>query len=251
MTVAVYDFPTEWYDLLVSQKFNVRSINQASQLPWSGAGNSISGPHTQLWINEVTFTSLTDYMRPDLGPILQDVDAFFSQLRGRAGVVRMSNGQRLRPWYDRSLTPGVATWSDGSTFTDGTGFASGYLPPEIYLTATALKGARTVTLGGLPVSTSSVIRRGDLLQIKPNGIPGTVPHLYKVMVGGGTNSSGQIGVAIEPALRAGVAAGDVVSLRNASTLFRMTDDSQFEIEETSSQMGNVGGTLVEALDLIP
>jgi hypothetical protein len=98
---------------------------------------------------------------------------------------------------------------------------------------------------------SSALRAGDLLQIKPNGIPGTVPHLYKVMVGGDTNSSGEIGVQIEPGLRQGVAAGDVVSLRNPSTLFRLVDDGQGDIQVGGAGMGSTGLSFVEALDLVP
>lgn len=250
MTVTVYDFPTEWYDLLVRQKFNLRSINQAAPTTWNGTSAAISGPHTQLWISEMTFAPLADHMRPDLGPVLQDIGAFFARLRGRSGVLRMSHMKRLRPWFDRSLIAATSRFTDGSSFTDGSGFASGYLPPEVFLASAATAGARYIVLGGFPVSTSNVLRRGDLLQIKPNGIPGTVPHLYVPMFGGGSNSAGQVGVAIEPGLRQGVAAGDVVELRNAASLFRLADDSQFDIEDSGAE-STCGGSLVEALDLIP
>lgn len=248
MTVTVYDFPREWYDnaagAIVTQKFNLRSINQVASRPWSGAGNAINGPHTQLWLTDVTFSSMRD-------PLLQDVDAFFSQLRGRAGVVRMSNALRLAPWYDRNIASSVATWSDGSRFTDGSGFANGHLPPEVFVYAAAARGTRYLTLGGFPVSTANVLRRGDLLQVKPNGIAGSVPMLFKAMFGGDSDSSGRVGVAIEPGLRIGVAAGDQVSLRYPSTLFRLTDDSQFDFEGTGGGIGAGGGSLVEALDLVP
>jgi hypothetical protein len=92
---------------------------------------------------------------------------------------------------------------------------------------------------------------GDLLQIKPNGIPGTVPHLYKVMYGGNSDSSGQIGVEIEPMLRADIAAGDTVGLRNASTLFRLVDDSQGDVEMGADGIGSLGLSFIEALDLVP
>src|SRR3990167_5139706 len=100
--MAIYDFPPEWYELLVSQKFNLRAINQVAPTSWSGAGQSISGPHTQLWLSELTFAPLADHMRADLRPVLQDVGAFFARLRGRSDVLRMSHARRLRPWYDRN-----------------------------------------------------------------------------------------------------------------------------------------------------
>lgn len=243
-TPEVYDFPIDWYGKITSQKFNLRSMNQVAATSWNGAGAAIAGPHTQVWLCDMVIMPLRD-------PALQDLDAFFSRLRGRAGVVRLGNGARLAPWNDRNLTPTTSTWSDGSTFTDGSGFSSGFLPPEVYLVNAAAKGARYITLGGFPASFTAALRRGDLLQIKPNGIPGSVPHLYKAMYGGDSNSAGQIGLAIEPGLRAGVAAGDVVGLRNATTLFRLLDDTQFEVEITGAGMGNCGGSLIEALDLVP
>lgn len=251
-TPNVYDFPREWHKFIITQKFDLRSVNQSAPLPWSGAGQAISGPHTQMWLSTITFAPISDVMDTTLGPVLQDMDAFFARLRGRAGVLRMFNAARTKPWYDRNLTAGTSNWSDGSTFTDGSGFSSGFLPPEVYVTTAAAKGARYLTLGGLPASLPSALRRGDLLQVKPNGIPGSVPHLYKPMFGGDTNSSGQIGVAIEPPLRTGISAGDIVGLRYASTLFRLTDDTQFEIEMSGDgNVGNIGGSLVEAMDLVP
>lgn len=243
-TPTIYEFPTEWYSRIVTQKLNLRSINQSAALSWNGAGQAISGPHTQMWLCDLTFAPMVD-------PMLQDFDAFFARLRGRSGVMRLSNAYRLDCWYNRNLVSGVTGFTDGSHFTDGSGFISGLLPPEIYVTTAAAKGARYITLGGLPSSLASALRRGDLLQIKPSGVAGTVPHLYKAMYGGNTNSSGQIGLAIEPGLRAGVNAGDVVGLRTASTLFRTVDDTQFEIAETGADGTGVGGSLVEALDLVP
>lgn len=244
MTVDIFDFTREWYGRIQSQKFTLRPINQASSMPWSGAGNAISGPHTQFWAVEVSMMPLYD-------PVLQDVDAFLTRLRGRARVVRFAYSTRFAPWYDRNLIATRSNFSDGTGFTDGTGFANGYLPPEVYLVNAAVKGARYVTLGGLPASLANCLRGGDLLQIKPNGIPGTVPHLYKTMYGGDTNSSGQIGIEIEPGLRQSVAAGDVVSLRYASTLFRMTDDNQGDVDVTGNGLGTLGFSLIEALDLVP
>jgi hypothetical protein len=240
----VYDWPRDWYQYIVTQKFNLRSLNQAAGVGWGGAGQAISSLATQLWLSDVTMAPMQD-------PILQDMDAFFARLRGRSGVMRIGNALRPAPWHDRSLVAGTSLWDDGSTFTDGSGFTSGLLPPEVYVQTAAAQGASYIVLGGFPVSLSRALHRGDLLQIKPNGIPGTVPHLYKTMWTADSNSSGQIGVAIEPRLRVGIAAGDVVGLRYATTLFRLADDTQGEIEITGGGMGNFGFSLVEALDLVP
>lgn len=244
MAVTVYDFPTEWYDLIVSQKFSLRSINQSSGRPWSGAGDAISGPHTQLWRSDVT-------MAPQRDPVLQDMDAFFARMRGRSGVMRLSNALRLAPWYDRNIAASVATWSDGSLFTDGSGFANGHLPPNVFAYSAAAVGARYIVLGGFPASVTDVIRRGDLFQVKPSGTAGEVPMLYEAMFKCSSDASGRVGIAIEPGLRIAVAAGDQVSLRYASSVFRMIDDDQANIDGTGAGVGSFGFSLVEALDLIP
>lgn len=238
----VYDFPIEWK--ISSQRYALRSMNQAPGTSWGGAGGGISGPHTQIWTAQTS-------MAPVFDPELQDVDAFIARLRGRANVVRFPHLPRWAPWHDRNLVNTVATFSDGSTFTDGSGFISGSLPPEVYLVNAAAAGTRYIVLGGLPASKVKALRAGDLLQIKPNGIPGTVPHLYKAMYGGDTDVSGQIGLDIEPGLRQGVAAGDVVSLRYPSSLFRLVDDNQGEEEVTGGGLGTLGFSLIEALDLVP
>lgn len=242
MTI-IYDFPVDWYDQIVTQKYPLRSLTQVSSRMFGG-GQRPSLPHTQIFMTDITFAPLQD-------PMLQDIDALFTRLRGRSGALRIAEVMRLKPWYDRNVVPGRQNWSDGSTFTDGSGFASGYLPPNVFAAQSAARGARFIVLGGFPVSTAGVLRHGDAFEIKPNGIAAMFPHRYKVMGGGSSNAAGMIGVTIEPGLRAGVAEGDTVSLRNAASVFRMTSDDQFDFEGSNGGIGNGGGSLIEALDLVP
>lgn len=249
---TIYTFPTEWYQFLVTQKFNPRSINQSATRPWNNSGAAIGArPHTQMWLCDLTFATLSDYMMPELGPVLQDVDAFFTRLRGRSGAVRVSNGQRLMPWSDRNRAASLVGFSDGATFSDGSHFANSFLPTDVALFAAAAAGADYIVLSGFPPSTVGVLRQGDLLEIKPNGVRAAFPHLYKAMLPGDSDASGNVGIKIEPRLHAGVAANDTVGLHYASTVFRMIDDTQFEIEETGAGQASCGGSLIEALDLIP
>jgi len=241
--MTVYDFPQAWYPLIVTLQYRVRSMSQVAARPWIG-GRSVSGPHAQPWLADMTIVAERD-------PLRQDVDAFFTRLRGQSGLLRISDPTRLAPWYDRNINPTVQAWSDGALFTDGTGFASGFLPPDVYVDTAASRGANYIVLGGFPSSTASVIRRGDLMQVKPDGVAGTCPHLYAAMAGCDSDASGRAGIEISPRLRAGVAAGDQVSLRYAATIFRMTDDTQFEMNTDNGGAGNLGGSLVEALDLVP
>lgn len=249
MTVNIQTFPEAWYDLIVSNKFVLRSINQSAGRPWGGAGTAVSNrPHTQLWTEQITFGPLRD-------PILQDIDALIARAKGRSGLIRMSNVMRLLPWHDRDLIENngytTSTFSDGATFSDGSKFINGLLPPEIQVEESAVRGAGYLVLSGFPASMANVLRRGDLLQIKPGGVAGTVPHLYKATFGGDADSSGRIGIEIEPRLRQGVNASDTVSLRFPDTLFRFVDDNQGDIDGSPGKFGNLGFSLVEALDMVP
>ena len=245
MTVTIYDFPLAWYDwgFAAPSKYRLRSMSQVALKPWSGA-QGVAGPHAQLWLADMTTAPLQD-------PYRQDADAFFARLRGRSGLLRFADPTKLDCWYNRTTTPTTSKFSDGTSFTDDTGFADGLMPPTVYVAQVASKGARYLVLKGFPVSTVTALRRGDPLEIRPNGVSANFPHRYAAMYGGDTDSSGQIGVAIEPGLRAGVAVGDPVSLRAASSVFRLASDDSGEMELAAGFMGSVSFSLIEALDLVP
>src|SRR5882724_9576112 len=199
----IYEYDRSWYRF-TSLSFQLLSSSQTSARPWAG-GNSIYGPHVQIWMPKLTATMQEQSVWPQ-------IDAFFSRLGGQAGLIRIGDASRLQPRFNRELIAASATWSDGSTFTDGSGFLSGLLPPTCFLYAAAARGDRSVVIGGLPVSTSRALSRGDLFEVRPNGIASATPNLYQVMVDGSTDSSGNAGVEIRPALRQGLAAGDMVVL---------------------------------------
>lgn len=241
MTVSIYEFPSDWYQYVVSRRFRAMPASQVSPRPWSG-GRNVSGPHAKWWTATITFAPLQD-------PLRQDVEAFFSRLDGQAQVLRMADPSRLYAWRNR--LNGDGTFSDGATFSDGSSFTINDLPAEVIVTAAAARGAHSISLGGFDVSSVNMLRRGDLLQIKPSGVAGTIPHLYEVMVGGDTDASGEISVEISPRLRAGIAVNDTVNLDTPATLFRLTDDTQGEMQVDGAGIGSLGFTAVEALDLVP
>lgn len=242
MTVAVYDFPSEWYSFS-RVIYRLRAASQSSNRPWTG-GSNIHGPHVQFWVAQLT-------MSPQEDPIRQEIDAFFARIEGRAGLLRIADASRLRPWYDRNIVATVEAFSDGTRFTDSTGFASGYLPPSLYVSAAADKGDNYLVLAGLPASTSQVMRRGDLLQVNPDGEATSCPNLYQVVQGGSSDAAGKIGVEVRPRLRMDFAPGDPVQLRYAGSVFRLIDDDQAAIEITPPVVGNLGFSLMEALDQVP
>lgn len=235
----IYSYPIEWWRF-TQVSFQLRSASQISARPWAG-GNSIYGPHVQIWMPKLTAT----VQNVDLWP---QMDAFFSRLGGQAGLLRMGDPSRTSPRYNRLLVPPFATWSDGSTFTDGSGFASSLLPPTCFLAVAANRGDKNVVIGGLPVSVANALSRGDMFEVRPNGIAGATPNLYQIMIDCPTNSSGQAGVEIRPALRQGFAVGDMVVLDHPTSVFHLVDDQQAEMQITVPVLANFGFSLIEAIE---
>lgn len=235
----IYEFPREWYSFL-KLSFHLRSNSQVSPRPWAG-GNSVYGPHVQVWMPKLTVAQI-------VGDGWQERSAFFSRLGGQAGLIRISDPSRVAPQYNTAISPSQQSWSDGTTFSDGSQFSSGLLPPSGYIVTAAARGENAVQIGGLPASTARVLRRGDLFEIRPNGIATAVPHLYEVMVDGATDSSGRAGVEIRPRLRADIAAGDMVVLSYPTSVFHLIDDSQGEIELDAPNFANHGFSLIEAIE---
>lgn len=235
----VWEYPREWYSF-TTVRFQLRASSQVSSRPWAG-GNSVYGPHAQLFMPKLTAsTQDAEVWRP--------MDAFFSRLGGQAGLLRIGDASRLRPQYNEELAASSEAWSDTTFFTDGTGFLSGLLPPTCHLLAAAARGATSVTIGGLPVSTSRALRRGDLFELRPNGIATICPNLYMVMVDGHTNSDGETGVEIRPPLRQAMAAGDMVVLEYPTSVFHLVDDGQAEMEITPPLFAAFGFSLIEAIE---
>jgi hypothetical protein len=191
---------------------------------------------------------------PKLTASIQDIDtwpqmdAFFSRLGGQAGLIRMGDPSRTQPRYNRLLVPPFSTFTDGSAFTDGSGFASSLLPPTCFLASAANRGDNSVVIGGLPVSTANVLSRGDLFEVRPNGIPSATPNLYQIVVDGPTDSTGAAGVEIRPALRQGLSAGDMVVLDHPTSVFHLIDDNQAEMQITAPVLANFGFSLIEAIE---
>lgn len=239
MTV-VYQWPKEWY-VFTQQSFPLRSKSQVSSRPWAG-GNSIFGPHAQLWMPTMSGVVKEKYE-------WQNISAFISRLGGQAGLLRIGHSIRLRPQYSRANAPGSrSTWSDGSSFTDGSGFSSGLLPPTAYVSAPASRGDNNVQIGGLPASIPNVLRPGDLLEFRPNGIADSTPRLHEVVVPGSTDASGKTGVEIRPLLRGGLGVGDMVVLDHPTSVFHLVDDDQGDMQTSVPNMGTFGFSLIEAIE---
>lgn len=235
----VYNYPVEWYRF-TQLSFQLRSASQISSRPWTG-GNSSYGPLAQMFMPKLTVSNKT-------ADIWKPMDAFFSRLGGQAGLLRIGDPSRQTPRYNATVKASVEMFSDGSSFSDGTGFVAGLLPSTCYLGAAAAKGDKYAVLAGLPASVSRAIRRGDLFEIRPNGSASICPNLYQVMVDGSTDASGNVGVEIRPALRMDFAEGDMVVLDAPTSVFHLVDDTQAEMTITAPTLANLSFSLLEAIE---
>lgn len=239
----IYTYPPEWYEFS-KIAFPLRSMSQASPRPWAG-GNSVYGPHAQLWLPKLTVGTIHNQR------VWREMGAFFSRLGGQSGLLRIGDFSRGKPVYNVNRAGGVSTWSDGTLFSDGYGFVSGLLPPTCFLAASASRGDIDVMIGGLPASIADALHRGDLFEVRPNGIPSASPNLYQVMVTGSTDPSGRTGVEIRPPLRMDLAAGDMVVLNDPTSVFHLVDDSQGDMEISAPIKADFGFSLIEAMDQVP
>lgn len=238
-TPVVWSYPREWYKFS-KISFQLRAASLTSARPWAG-GNNIYGPHAQIWMPKFTASVMEETVWPE-------VSAFFDELGGQAGLLRIGDASRIICAYNRQRRAESQEFSDETLFTDGTGFIDGFMPSTAYLIAPAKRGDTFVKIGGLLPSTTKALSRGDLLEFKPNGIADQTPRLHSVTLQGNTNSDGECGVRIRPPLRAGLAAGDQVDLDYATSIFHLVDDTQAEVEITAPSFGNTGFSLIEAIE---
>ncbi len=237
--MAVLIWPENWYRF-ASSSFTLRSVNFAAAHTWTG-GRSVNGPFAQLWMADFVMASQA---WDDRG---QEIAAFFSRLAGQAGKFRIADPLRRRPLRDRRLAPTSETFSDATQFSDGTGFVSGYLPDFVTLDLAAVKSATSIVLRGLPASEPAVLRRGDLIELRPSGVPSETPNLYEVQFNAPTDASGKTRVGLAPSLRQGFAAGDMAVLRDPTSVFRVKDDEQGRAERDVASIAAIGFSVIEAI----
>lgn len=237
--MTVWTWPTSWYRFATA-KFSLRSMSQVAARPWTGS-RSVYGPHAQIWHASLT---LAPQLWDEHG---QAMSSFFSRLGGQAGLIRIGHSLRYKPQRDRLRQPVSETFSDGFGFDDDTGFTSGDIEDVVYLTTGAERGATYVIVGGLPALEAACLRRGDLFELRPNGIHTEGPNLYEIQVNAPTDASGHTGVQIRPPLRQSFAAGDMVVLRRPTGVFRLIDDDQGIPEANAAHHMQLGFDLIEAI----
>src|ERR1044072_8465326 len=235
---VITEWPTDWYSF-VTAKFYLRSFSQMSISAWTSRRN-VSGPHAQLWFCELTLPPMekTTWM---------NIEALIAELGGQSGLLRIGDPARLEPQRNAESAGTIVGFSDGTFFDDGSGFNSTQLPATIVTTADALAGAGTITVSGLPVSSTRVLRRNDLIEAQPGGAYDSTPRLYMLTRDSDTDSGGETSLNIKPNLRDTILAGTSIVLNYPQSVFRLQDDEQGVIERTSPTIGNGAFKLVEAI----
>lgn len=233
----IQTFPIEW-NAVASGSFHLMAKNLQSTSPFSGR-RGVS-PIVQIWTVKLTLT-------PQESDVWMAQEAFFAELAGAYGFLRISDITRRLPQHDMEIVATREAFSDTTYFSDGTGFEAGLLPPFLFTVDTAARGETSVLVGGLTASQSRQLRRGDHVEFRRGGVADETPSLHILLRDASSNASGETLIEFRPSLRKGLAAGDQVVLRDPQGVFRLASDEQGMMERTPPLFGELGFELIEAL----
>jgi hypothetical protein len=240
MANTIYEYPNDWYQF-VSSAFALApyTIGTRSQFRVRRSARLIEQ------VFEANYVQ-----RPEVGPSKwQGKGAFFSRLRGDSNLIRIGDPLRCIPQFNRirANMPAPEPFSDGTYFTDGTGWVGGdnQVPPYATVGANASAGDNFVVIENLPEDMPSpFLYSGDLFEIRPNGISATTAMLYEVVGNNGTDASGRAGVEIAPNLRQNIVKGDQVVFYHPKTVMRLLDPRQGMITRDANR-GSFGFACME------
>jgi hypothetical protein len=202
----IYDWPHERDFRPISGRFYPATVAQVSVSPYTGAGKGLT--LAQIWKADVTFNTKSL-------EVAQDFQGFLDSLEGPVNPVRMFDWWREFP----PLLAGDTTFfSDGTTFTDGTGFTDG---ASLKVVTAGTRGSRLLHVEGLPAS-QACFRRGDLVGLRHAiGSGDYIDCVYEVRGAVSSNADGEALVNILPGLRAGIDAGDPVTIWRPTMQMRL------------------------------
>ena len=235
----VYTWPAEWYRFTQTQ-FTLRTLSLGSR-------SSLSPRRTTRLMYQIWQVQMT-YARERGPSSWAPKEAFFARLDGDVGLLRLADTLRCQPTYNRHNRPPGIPWDDLNPWSDGSlWLAEGLVPPTATLAAAATRGAKDIVIGGLPPEADAALVPGDLIEIRPDGIPTETSNLYEVVRGGATDEYGTIGIDIRPRLRQSVIGGDMAVMQLAQGVFQLADGDQGALSRDSN-MGSFGFTAVEYTD---
>ena len=168
-----------------------------------------------------------------------------ARLRGMRGRVRMTDTMRRIQAYNLRVLGSQHGFSDGTYWSDETGWLEGFLPPFVSAEEGARRGDESLVLSGFPDSTEKVFSPGDLLEVRPNGQFASHAHLYEVTHYSNSDAGGLTRVEFGPGLRAGVRPGDQIVLRDPTSVFQLISDGEGRSSRDVAGHWRMGMTLVE------
>lgn len=240
MTQPIYEWPAAY--VARTRAFHLAATNILSVGYMTQVTNAF--PVAQTWRTKVIFPAKT----PEGW---REMDGIIARLKGMNGLIRMEDPARVQPLYNEQVSLTTESFDDGTLWEDSTGWSSGMLPPHVAVGEAEAVGANSVVLS-FPsgfMNVAAVLRPGDLLEIRPGGVPATHGHLYIATFTANTDALGKTRVYFEPGLRAAVAMGDMAVLSHAKTVFRLASDEDGEMEVDEARHGRLGLTLIEALPI--
>lgn len=168
-----------------------------------------------------------------------------ARLRGMRGRVRMTDTMRRIPAYNLRVLATQQGFSDGTFWSDETGWLEGFLPPFVSVAESARRGDDSLVLSGFPASTTKVLTMGDLFEVRPNGQSASHAHLYEVTHVASSDSNGLTRVYFGAGLRAGVKAGDQIVLKDPMSVFQLASDAEGRSARDVAGHWRMGMTLIE------
>jgi hypothetical protein len=206
----IFDWPSGADFAPRAGRFHLATVAQISASPYTGAGKAVT--LAQVWRAELTLGVRSI-------EVAHDIQGFIESLEGPVNPVRLFD--RWRP-FPLGLIGGVSGFSDGTLFSDGSGFTAGWAPMVV---TAAAQGARFVHMEGLPAS-QECFRRGDLFGIDHYGEGGLQNFLYESRSGVNSNADGEALVPILPGLRKAIAPGDAITLWQPRVHMRLVPDHE-------------------------
>jgi len=247
--VTIITWPADAH--VAQRSFQLKSRNFRSGGYLSGDMRS-SGPVSQRFEAKITLPTMDHVAQVNADPARANaswriVSGILSGIRGTSGFIRMGDRARRGPYFNLVNAPVGASWDDLSTWDNGALWEGGYLPSYVHVDVLAARGDNSVVLAGLPVSTAAVLNPGDLFEVRRNGVPADHGMLHEVTRVASSNADGKSRVYFEPGLRVAVGAGDMVVLKDATTVFRLASDDEGVIDVNVALHGALGLSLVEVL----
>jgi hypothetical protein len=210
-----------------------RSLSARSPLR---ADTQSGGAIVRQWRMTLNFTGLTARDH-------RSIAALINRLDGVVNTLRIGPHDLCKPlgaaagWGDAAPLLTSAAFSDGTRFSDGTGWTEA--SRQGLMSESAPAGRDTIIIGGLLPNRTDSLLTGDMMEIGG--------YLYSVQNDCASDHLGRARAVIWPRLRRNAPAGTAVLFDNPTSPFHLADGSQTAMAIGLGHLGNIGLDLIERL----